>query len=87
MNDYLSDDFILLQKTLENAGVEIRNVKCDANGGLVRINDKWKLIIPAFITEKARMELYIDSIKNMPMPLLHVPPRVRQLLGEEDFDE
>ena len=79
------DDLLLLQSTLENAGVEIRSETYGGEGGLVRIGDRHIVFVPVHAPGAHVRALYLDSIRKLMASLTHVPPRVRQLLGEEDW--
>jgi hypothetical protein len=81
-----AEDCALLRATLENHGVEIRIEKCDGDGGLVRLGDRHALFVPSSCSETSRIALYLESIKKIAGPHAHLPPRVRQLLGEEDWN-
>ena len=86
MNAAPSDnDGPLLRAVLENAGVEIRLADCGGEGGLVRIGDRSIVFVPVNSSHAHQQTLYLDSIKKLSASLGHIPPRVRQLLGEEDW--
>ena len=87
MNADCSDsDLALLRATLENAGVEIRPADCEGEGGLVRIGDRVIVFVPLRSSKAHQQTLYIDSIKKIAVSLNYIPPRIRQLLGEEDWN-
>jgi hypothetical protein len=79
------DDLALLCAVLEKAAVEIRGADVAGEGGLVRINDHMIVFVPRRSSAAHRQKLYIDSIRKLAESLGHIPPRVRQLLGEEDW--
>jgi hypothetical protein len=84
--DRSDDDLALLRATLANAGVEIRSEDCEGEGGLVRINDRVIVFVPLGSSKAHQQTLYIDSIKKLAVSLDYIPPRIRQLLGEEDWN-
>ena len=86
MNAAPSDaDLNLLRAVLENAGVEIRRADCGGEGGLVRIGDRMVVFVPLKSSPTHQQTLYVDSIRKLSPSLGHIPPRVRLLLGEEDW--
>jgi hypothetical protein len=86
MNAAPSDsDFVLLVQTLENRGVEIRTEKCDGEGGLVRIQDRHVLFLPEHSPVEHKKKLCLDAIKKLMRGNMHLLPRVRKLLGEEEW--
>ena len=80
------DNRVLLRSILEKAGVEIRSETCGGEGGLVRLGDRIIVFVPLNSTKPHEERLYLDSIKKLSASIGHIPPRVRQLLGEEDWD-
>jgi hypothetical protein len=80
------DNRMLLRSVLEKAGVEIRSETCGGEGGLVRLGDRIFVFVPLNSTKPHEERLYLDSIKKLAASIRHIPPRVRQLLGEEDWD-
>jgi hypothetical protein len=79
-------DIALLRAVLENAGVEIRSADCEGEGGLVRMGDRVIVFVPLNSSKEHQQTLYIDSIIKLKVSLNHIPPRIRQLLGEEDWN-
>jgi hypothetical protein len=86
IGDLSGDDCALLRMTLENAGVEIRTEACDG-GGIVRMDGRYIVFVPLTSTSAQMMEIYLHSIRKLAASLVHIAPRVRRLLGEEDWDE
>jgi hypothetical protein len=82
----MENDCALLRATLENAGVEIRSESC-GDGGLVRMDGRYIVFTPLCSSNAQLQQIYIHSIKKLAASLVHIPPRVRQLLGEEDWNE
>ncbi len=80
------DDCALLLRTLENGGVEIRIEKCEGDGGLVRRGDRYTLFVPANSPSQLRRGLYLNSIRKLSALRIPLSPRVRQLLGEEEWN-
>jgi hypothetical protein len=79
------EDLAVLRLALEKAGVEIRSENCAGEGGLVRMEGRLIVFVPLHSTERHMTRLFLDSIKKLAGSLGHLPPRVRQLLGEEDW--
>ena len=80
------DDLFLLRSVLEKAGVEIRSETCGGEGGLVRLGDRLIVFVPLHSAKPHEERLYCEAIKKLAASLGHIPPRVRQILGEEDWD-
>jgi hypothetical protein len=88
MNAAPSDpDFVLLVQTLENCGIEIRIEKCDGEGGLVRIQDRHVLFLPIHSPIEHKKKVCLDAIRKIMHGTMHIAPRIRKLLGEEEWDE
>jgi len=80
-----ADDCALLRTALENGGVELRFEQCES-GGLARLAGRLVLFIPEGSRDKQRMELYLDALKKLAPTGMHLQPRIRQLLGEEEWN-
>jgi hypothetical protein len=80
-------DFVLLVRTLETCGVEIRTEKCDGEGGLVRIKDRHVLFFPVHSPIEHKKKVCLDAIQKLMHPHMHIAPRIRKLLGEEEWNE
>jgi hypothetical protein len=79
-------DIAILLRTLEKMGVEIRRGSFDAAGGLVRMEDRYILFLRNNASPASEKESYLDAIRKMRPAAVHVPPRVRELLGEDDWE-
>ena len=82
-----SDDVSLCLTVLENAGVEIRFEPVEGGGGMVKIGGKHLF----FVNERAAPEDTLDNcvaaLKKLDSKLLHLPPRVRELLGDTGWGD
>jgi hypothetical protein len=85
-SDKPDPDTVLLLHTLDTMGVEIRRGIFDSIGGLTRIEDRYILFLHNTISPAREKELCLDAIRRMGPTSVHVPPRVRELLGEDDWD-
>jgi hypothetical protein len=79
-------DTVLLLQTLDKMGVEIRRGIFDSPGGLVRMEERYILFLHDTVSPAQEKELCLDAIRKMGPSAVHVPPRVRELLGEDDWD-
>jgi hypothetical protein len=79
-------DTLLLLHTLDNMGVEIRRGIFDSAGGLARIGDRYILFLPDTVSTSQEKELCLDAVKKMGSSSVHVSPRVRFLLGEDEWE-
>jgi hypothetical protein len=85
--DRIEEDIAMLRAALEKAGVDIRTETCNGEGGLVRLGDRAIVFVPLHSPKAHQRRLYLDSIKKLSPSMGHIQPRIRQLLGEEDWDE
>ncbi len=85
--DRCAEDLAVLRAVLEKAGVEIRSENCAGEGGLVRMGGRLIVFVPLHSADAHVLRLFLDSVNKLAGSLGHVPPRVRQLLGEEDWHE
>jgi hypothetical protein len=81
------DDRILCIRTLEKAGVEIRIGNLESDGGLVKLADVLVLFIQKNIPLQRECTVYLLAIQKLGTDMVHIPPRIRALLGEEEWDE
>ncbi len=86
---HFEDDLALLRVTLEKCGVEVRSERCGGEGGMVRIGDRLAVFVPTDCPKTRILHIYCAAIKKLigAHDSLHVPPRIRQLLGEEDWSD
>jgi hypothetical protein len=85
MKPHPDADAVLLLRTLENMGVEIRRGSFDTPGGLVKMEGRYILFLRAGIPSTLEKEVYLDAVKKMGPSAVHLPPRVRALMGEDDW--
>jgi hypothetical protein len=79
-------DLAILLRTLEKMGIEIRRGDFEMPEGLARVEDRYLLFVRSGTTPGREKELYLDALRKMGPSSVHVPPRVRELLGENDWD-
>jgi hypothetical protein len=80
------DDRMLLLRTLDKMGVEIRRGMFDGDGGLVRLGGHHVVFVREGISVERECGLYLDALKKIGTEGVHVPPRVRSMLGDEGWD-
>ncbi len=80
------ENLLLLMQTIEHFGVEIRHEPCESNGGLVRMREKRVLFINSALGTEGQKEVCLGALRRLDMSGVHVPPRVRALMGEDDWD-
>jgi hypothetical protein len=85
--DRCDEDIMVLRAVLEKAGVEIRTEAIAGEGGLVRMDGRIIVFVPLHSAKRHVVGIFLDSIQKLAGSLGHIPPRVRQLLGEEDWHE
>ncbi len=51
------------------------------------MEDRFTLFIRNGTTPLREKELYLDAVKRMMPSGVHLPPRVRELLGEDDWQQ
>ena len=79
-------EIILIINTLDKIGVEIRRGTFDGDGGLVKMGDRYILFLRTGVLPLREKELLLDAIRKMGPLAVHVPPRVRELLGEDQWE-
>ena len=79
-------DITLLYKTLDKLGIEIRRGMFDGDGGLVKMEDRYILFLRTGVQPHREKEVMLDAIRKLGPSAVHVPPRVRELLGEDDWN-
>jgi hypothetical protein len=80
-------DLDLLMRTLDEWGVTIRTEQCDGEGGLVRIKDRHILFLPINGSAQQKKQICLAAIGKLMHQNAHVAPRIRKLLGEEEWSE
>ncbi|HMD68501.1 MAG TPA: hypothetical protein VKF42_06425 [Chitinivibrionales bacterium] len=86
MKPHPDPDITLLLNTLDKTGIEIRRGAFDGDGGLVKMEDRYILFLRTGVLPHREKELMLDAIRKMGALAVHVPPRVRELLGEDDWE-
>jgi hypothetical protein len=80
------DDRMLLVRTLDKMGVEIRRGMFDTEGGLVRLGNQYVVFVREGISGECECGLYLDALRRIGIEGVHVPPRVRAMLGDEGWE-
>ena len=80
------DDQMLLVRTLDKMGVEIRRGVFDTEGGLVRLEGQYVVFVRDGISGERENGIYLDALRKIGTSGVHVPPRVRALLGDDGWD-
>jgi hypothetical protein len=80
------DDRMILIRTLDKMGVEIRRGMFDTEGGLVRLGGQYVVFVREGLTGERERGLYLDALRRIGIEGVHVPPRVRAMLGDEGWD-
>jgi hypothetical protein len=86
MKPHSDPDIILLVNTIDKIGIEIRRGTFDGDGGLVKMEDRYILFLRNGVVPQREKELLLDAIRKMGPLAVHVPPRVRELLGEDNWE-
>jgi hypothetical protein len=73
-------------RTLDKMGVEIRRGTFDAEGGLVRLGGQHVVFVRDGISGGRECGIYLDALRKIGTGGVHVPPRVRALLGDEGWE-
>jgi hypothetical protein len=79
------DDRLLLVRTLDRLGVEIRRGVFDTEGGLVKLGDQLVVFVREGISGDRERSLYLDALKKTGTNSVHIPPRVRAMLGDDGW--
>jgi hypothetical protein len=80
------DDLTLLVRTLDKMGVEIRRGALDTEGGLVRLGGQYVVFVREGISGGRERGLYLDALRKIGTEGMHVPPRVRAMLGDDGWE-
>ena len=80
------DDLRLLKRTLDNMGIEIRTGRFDGDGGLAKIEGRYVMFVRSGVSAEKECLLYLDAIRKLGASATHLPPRVRLLLGEKEWE-
>lgn len=80
------DDRDLLIRTLDRMGVEIRHGTFDAEGGLVRLAGQYVVFVNDGASGERECGLYLDALRKIGTEGVHIPPRVRALLGDDGWE-
>jgi|GEM_PF-1271800 hypothetical protein len=80
-------DIALLFAAIDKMGIEVRRGVFDGDGGLVRMEGRYILFLRTGIPPWRERELLLDAIKKLGPAAVHLPPRVRQLLGGDDWED
>jgi len=79
-------DLRLLLGALEHFDVEIRTEDCLSEGGLVRMQHKLILFLNPTADPLTRRQVCLNALRHFDTDTFHVPPRLRTLLGEKEWD-
>lgn len=77
---------MILLRTLDRMGVEIRRGVFDTEGGLIRLGGQYVVFVREGISGERERGLYLDALRKIGTEGVHVPPRVRALLGDEGWN-
>ena len=80
-----SDDINLFLSALESAGVEVRLEPVEGSGGLVKMGGKFIFFISNKAAPEETLDNCIAALKRFDHAALHIPPRIRELLGEDGW--
>ena len=76
----------LLIRTLDKMGVEIRRGVFDTEGGLVLLGGQYVVFVHECISPERECAVYCDALRKIGTEGMHIPPRVRSMLGDEGWD-
>jgi hypothetical protein len=81
------DDKTLVLHALENAGVEVRVEPCESAGGMVRMAGRRIFFVNPNAASEDVVALGIAALKKLDTDAMHLPPRIRELLGDDAWKE
>lgn len=70
----------MLLAVLDRLGVEVRMEPCQSDGGLVRLAGKPVLFLNTGTDRAHWKTLCLEALRRFDLDVVHVPPRVRELL-------
>jgi len=72
-------------RALSECGVDIRTVTGESDGGLVKLTGCRVLFLNNRSTLEQKKECCLNALRILNAEKAHITPRIRQLLGEEDW--
>jgi hypothetical protein len=81
------EELEMLISVLERLGVEVRMEACEGDGGLVHFSGKVVLFLNRIAAPVTWKRLCIEALRRCDTSSVHLPPRVRQMLGEGEWGE
>jgi len=79
------DDYDMMVRALSECGVDIRTITGETDGGLVTMPGSRVLFINNRSTLGQKKECCLHALRILSAEQAHMTPRIRQLLGEEDW--
>ncbi|MCX8037062.1 MAG: hypothetical protein N3D11_08475 [Candidatus Sumerlaeia bacterium] len=62
--------------------IPIRYEKGEMRGGLCRLRDRWQIIINAELNDEEKADVLAESLAQMNLDAVFIPPRIRQMLEQ-----
>jgi predicted dehydrogenase len=81
-----NDEINILIKTLENMNIEVRRGYFEHHGGLVKIKDKYVIFLNEYFSVSEKKRLCLEAIKKIGNLSIYIPPKIRQMLGEDNWE-
>jgi len=76
----LSSPLRELQAVAARLSIPVRYEPGEMRGGLCRLHDRWQIIINDDLTEEEKADVLAESLAQMDVDTVYVPPRVREML-------
>jgi len=71
-----------LEAVAGRLAIPIRYEKGEMRGGLCRLHGAWQIIINADLADEEKTDVLAESLSQVNLDAIYVPPRVRQLLEQ-----
>jgi hypothetical protein len=81
------EELEMLMGVLDRLGVEVRIEACEGDGGLAHFGGKSVLFLSRIAAPVTWKRLCIEALRRSNTSSVHLPPRVRQVLGEGEWEE
>ncbi len=75
-----------LEEIAAKLAIPIRYEKGEMRGGLCRLRDRWQIIINAELADEEKADVLAESLAQMDLDAVFIPPRIRQALEQVKAD-
>ena len=73
-----------LEALIYKMDIDLRYERGNIKGGLCRVHDKQAFIINKQFSIEEKIDIIIQSLKELPTEDIYIPPEIRRLLEKEE---